>query len=59
MNKEDLGTAYVELMAKKYCRELLKRDRDALFRVMSYIKREIFEEEATCQTAKAIEKARK
>ena len=59
MNADDIKTRYLETVAKKYCRQLLKRDRNALLRVMSYVKYEILEEEAKCQMENAIERAKR
>jgi len=59
LNADDIKTSYLETVAKKYCRQLLRRDRTALLRVMSYIKYEILEEEARCQMENAIERAKK
>jgi hypothetical protein len=59
LNADDIKTSYLETVAKKYCRQLLKRDRGALLRVMSYVKYEILEEEAKCQMENAIERAKR
>jgi hypothetical protein len=59
MNVDDINTSYLETMAKKYCHLLLRRDRHALIRVISYVKFEILEEEARCQMENAIERAKR
>ena len=59
MNADDIKTSYLETVAKKYCKQLLRRDRGALLRVMSYVKHEILEEEAKCLMENAIERAKR
>ena len=59
LNVDDIKTSYLEAMAKRYCHLLLRRDRHALIRVMSYVKFEILEEEAKCQMENAIERAKR
>ena len=59
MNADDIKTSYLETVAKKYCHQLLKRDRHALIRVISYVKNEILEEEAKCQMENVIERAKR
>jgi hypothetical protein len=59
MNVDDIKTSYLETVTKKYCHHLLKRDRHALIRVMSYVKNEILEEEAKCQMENIIERAKR
>lgn len=46
MNKEELGTAYLEVMARKYLLRLLKKDRSALLRILTDVKMAIYEEES-------------
>lgn len=46
MNKEELGTAYIELMARKYLLQLLRTDRSALLRIMTDVKLAIYDEES-------------
>jgi hypothetical protein len=59
LNVDDIKTSYLETMAKKYCHLLLRRDRHALIRVISYVKFEILEEEARCQMENVIERAKR
>jgi hypothetical protein len=46
MNKEDVGTLYMEVMARKYLLQLLKKNRQALLRIMTDVKMAIYEEES-------------
>lgn len=48
-----------ELAAIQVLRYLLKNDKEALLRVMSSIKRAIWEEESKCLADRVIEKAKK
>jgi len=48
-----------ELAAIQVLRYLLKNDKDALLRVMTSIKRAIWEEESKCLADRVIEKAKK
>ena len=59
MNKEEIGTAYMEIMARKYLLQLLRRDRSALLRVMTDVKLAIYEEESAMAAEQLIRKVRK
>ena len=59
VNKEDLGNRYYEVKSIQLLTYLLKRDKDALFRVMNAIKMAIYEEESKKLAERTIEKAKK
>jgi hypothetical protein len=58
MNKEECGTVYMELMARKYLLQLLKKDRYALMRVMTDVKLAIYEEESVMATEELIRRVK-
>lgn len=59
MNKEDVGTAYMELMARKYLLQLLKQDRSALLRIMTDVKMAIYNEESKMAAEDLIKRVKK
>lgn len=59
MNKEELGTAYLELMARKYLLQLLRTDRSALLRIMTDVKMAIYDEESRMAAEELIKRAKK
>jgi len=59
LNKEELGNRYHEVQAIHALKHLLRKDKDALFRVMNAIKVAIYEEESRALADRTIEKAKK
>ena len=59
MNKEDLGVRYYEVKSIQLLTYLLRKDKDALFRVMNAVKMAIYEEESKALADRTIEKAKK
>lgn len=59
MNKEELGTAYIELMARKYLLQLLRTDRSALLRIMTDVKLAIYDEESRMAAEEVIKRAKR
>ena len=59
MNKEEIGSAYMEVMARKYLLQLLKKDRSALLRIMTDVKMAIYEEESVMAAEDLIRKVSK
>jgi len=59
MNKEEVGTRYTEIMARKCLLTLLRSDRQALLRVMSDIKFAIYEEEAAMEVEELMRKIKR
>lgn len=59
MNKEELGNRYHEVQAIHALKHLLRKDKEALFRVMNAIKVAIYEEESKALADRTIEKAKK
>ena len=59
MNKEEIGSAYMEVMARKYLLQLLKKDRAALLRIMTDVKMAIFEQESVMAAEDLIRKVSK
>lgn len=59
VNKEELGVRYYEVKSIQLLTYLLRKDKDALFRVMNAIKMAIYEEESKAIADRTIEKAKK
>ncbi len=59
MNKEEIGSYYIEVMARKYLLQLLKKDRAALLRIMTDVKMAIFEQESVMAAEDLIRKVSK
>lgn len=59
MNKEELGTTYLEIMARKYLLQLLKKDRSALLRILTDVKMAIYEEESAMAAEELIRRIQK
>ena len=58
MNKEEVGTVYMEMMARKYLLQLLKKDRQALMRIMTDVKMAIYEEESVMAAQELIRRVK-
>ena len=59
MNKEELGTSYMEVMARKYLLQLLRKDRSALLRIMTDVKLAIYDEESRMAAEEVIRRAKR